>query len=249
MRRVQAALLGVGRLARTSSTRCPGCTAPTCISILSVEYSVMYSSESVGPAVPRMASVCHDQTFHNAASGLGPQWPYHCQKLGVSTCSCSCWTSSIRHVVLTSVKRHVQNALLFCTTGAFCTLPSAAAVCRCGHETGTSGACVWHGLHTDSRPGLASARLWQSCKRPHTHAPGSFLGLRRGTKAALSASATGAPKINPRASNPAHVQFGVKLIAAYPITLHKLFVHMFCHANPRACKLINTGMLCMSCRC
>lgn len=34
----------------TSSTLCPAFTAPVCISILSVEYSVMYDSEMVSPA-------------------------------------------------------------------------------------------------------------------------------------------------------------------------------------------------------
>lgn len=37
----------------TSTTRCPGCTAPTCISMRSVLYSVTYSSESVAPASAR----------------------------------------------------------------------------------------------------------------------------------------------------------------------------------------------------
>lgn len=34
----------------TSTTLLPGCTAPVCISILSVEYSVSYDSEMVSPA-------------------------------------------------------------------------------------------------------------------------------------------------------------------------------------------------------
>jgi len=33
-----------------STTLCPGCTAPSCISILSVLYSVAYSSDILGPA-------------------------------------------------------------------------------------------------------------------------------------------------------------------------------------------------------
>ena len=40
----------------TSSTRCPSFTAPTCISILSVPYSSLYSAEIVSPG-PR--NVCY----------------------------------------------------------------------------------------------------------------------------------------------------------------------------------------------
>lgn len=117
----------------TSTTFCPGCTAPVCISILSVEYSVMYDSEMVSPAGHR-----HNRSMH---------------------LSCSTYTMPLR-------------------------------------------ACFVLAQLTAEPPHLPNCSPWHqaTAKKPP---PGSLPGLRRGTNAHPSAKARGAPKMRPRASNPA----------------------------------------------